>query len=503
MRAGGYYHWKVAELNQLDRCPNLRGIPVPKGPIAQPSTGELPPKPQQAQQSCRSDEPEVQTSASGGHRGEQLPASMELDDLPQAEDRAGDPSSWYDRSVQEEEWMEANKKLAAEVKRLQKALGRPSSSTVAPGSARPKELKVVYKHVATREPPRGNIASPAIQAFYPTLHHGQWRTLSSQALTMIVEYHTACVTNGFSITSPIHSQEIEEKLPPLVNYTHPAGAGITDVRVQDNKAKSLRVAVWLHWLDMSLSQEEDASRSLVPLRHTQGCLLCYFLAPGTSNLSYEEVLTQVIKENHMELQKMWEHLTSLLQNCNAKRNKYLDELTDLSRELDTTGVDSLRRDIKAKMSIVCTAISKTEATIKRYANRLKECQLREHEAQSRDQDRPASQAGDDVMVESSTEESVASSSSPGHPDSPEVQPQEQADADGTQAASSGGNLTITPEEEKILLGSQTPQTRDSPASETASVTGDLARMCVDTPLHQQPEGGDASMETSPPLSYST
>ena len=34
MRAGGYYHWKVAELNQLDSCPNLRGIPVPKGPIA-------------------------------------------------------------------------------------------------------------------------------------------------------------------------------------------------------------------------------------------------------------------------------------------------------------------------------------------------------------------------------------------------------------------------------------------------------------------------------------
>ena len=33
MRAGGYYHWKAAELNQLDRCPHLRGILVPKGPI--------------------------------------------------------------------------------------------------------------------------------------------------------------------------------------------------------------------------------------------------------------------------------------------------------------------------------------------------------------------------------------------------------------------------------------------------------------------------------------
>ena len=178
-------------------------------------------------------------SAFGGHRGEQLPALMELDDLPQAEARAGDPSSWYNRSIQEEEWREANKKLTAEVKSLQEALGQPSSSTVVPGSARPKELKAVYKHIATHELPQGNIASPAIQAFYPTLHHGQWRTLLSQALTMILEYHTACVINGFSTTSPIPSQEIEEKLPPLVDYTHPAGTGITDVRVRNNKAKSL------------------------------------------------------------------------------------------------------------------------------------------------------------------------------------------------------------------------------------------------------------------------
>ena len=262
--------------------------------------------------------------------------------------------------------------------------------------------------------------------------------------------------------APSPSQEIEEKLPPLVDYTHPAGTGITDVRVRDNKAKSLQMAVWLHWLDMSLSQEEDASRSLVPSRHTQGCLLGYFLAPGTSNLSYGEVLTQVIEENYMELRRMQEHLTSLLQDCNAKRTKHLDELTNLSKKLDTTEFDRLRGDIEAKMSVVCTAISKIEVTIERYMNRLEECRFREHEAQSRDQDQPAFQASDDVMVESSTEESVASSSSPGYPNSPEVQPQEQADADGTQAVSSEGNLTITPEEEKILLGSQTPQTRRQP-----------------------------------------
>ena len=205
----------------------------------------------------------------------------------------------------------------------------------------------------------------------------------------------------------------------------------------------------------------------------------------------------------MELWRMREYLTSSLQDCNAKRTNYLDELTNLSKKLDSTGVDKLRGDIEAKMSVVHTAISKIEATIERYKDRLKECQFREYEAQSRDQDQPVPQASDDVVVESSTEESVASSSSPGHPNSPQVQPQEQADAEGTQAASSEGNLAITPEEEKILLGSQTPQAGDSPASETTSVTGDLARMWVNTPLHQQPEGGDALMETSPPPSYST
>ena len=174
--------------------------------------------------------------------------------------------------------------------------------------------------------------------------------------------------NGSSTTSPIPSQEIEERLPPLVNYTHPAGTGITDVRVQDNKAKRLRVAVWLHRLDMSLSQEEDASRCLVLLRHTQGCLLSYFLAPGTSNLTYDEVVAQVIDENYAELQRMQEHLTSSLQSYNSRRTKYLDELDSLSKKLDSTGSGRLRGDFKAKMSVIRTAISKAEASIDPYAN---------------------------------------------------------------------------------------------------------------------------------------
>ena len=104
---------------------------------------------QKAQQSRWPDEPEATTSASGG---DQLPASMDVDDLPQAEAGASDSRNWYTWPIQEE-LEEANKKLSEENKRLQKALGQCSSSTPVPGSDRPKELKVVYKHVATCEPP--------------------------------------------------------------------------------------------------------------------------------------------------------------------------------------------------------------------------------------------------------------------------------------------------------------------------------------------------------------
>ena len=34
---GGYYHWKLSQLGQLDTCPHLKGQKVPKGPMPQPS----------------------------------------------------------------------------------------------------------------------------------------------------------------------------------------------------------------------------------------------------------------------------------------------------------------------------------------------------------------------------------------------------------------------------------------------------------------------------------
>ena len=45
IRARSYYHWKVAELDQLKHCPHLQGLPVPLGPMEHPSELQQPQRP--------------------------------------------------------------------------------------------------------------------------------------------------------------------------------------------------------------------------------------------------------------------------------------------------------------------------------------------------------------------------------------------------------------------------------------------------------------------------
>ena len=45
IRPQSYYHWKVAELDQLQHCPYLQGLPVPLGPMECPSKLQQPQRP--------------------------------------------------------------------------------------------------------------------------------------------------------------------------------------------------------------------------------------------------------------------------------------------------------------------------------------------------------------------------------------------------------------------------------------------------------------------------
>ena len=63
---------------------------------------------------------------------------------------------------------------------------------------------------------------------------------------------------------------------------------------------------------MSLSSEREALESLVQLRHIRGPPLSYLLAPGTSNLHFEEVFTRVLQKNWESHERAKERFRSSL-----------------------------------------------------------------------------------------------------------------------------------------------------------------------------------------------
>ena len=130
--------------------------------------------------------------------------------------------------------------------------------------------------------------------------------------------------------------ELKDCLPPLTDYASPKDrSGATDVRVRDHRARTLRVAVWCHRLDMALSEEPASSGSLIRTRHRLGCLLAYFLSPGTAwELQFKDVVTQVLKENRRHIKKKCTDASSSLHKCNNRQTKLRNEFDVMSQTME-------------------------------------------------------------------------------------------------------------------------------------------------------------------------
>ena len=122
----------------------------------------------------------------------------------------------------------------------------------------------IYNRVDGKDLPPHNITSEALRASYTRVNPQTLNTWVCQILCMITEYHMACMARDSPITSPIVPRELKERLPPLADYASPEDrSGATNVRVREHQARTLRVAVWCHRLDMALSEEPASSGSLV------------------------------------------------------------------------------------------------------------------------------------------------------------------------------------------------------------------------------------------------
>ena len=511
---GGYYHWRMAQQGLIHLVPHLAGQSMPRTPDACPSGKPLPPKLAQTKTpstgasgkqldrsqpapggsrqeptpsqggwpstSCQSGMTTVprQSGKSSTPRQSGGPASSNGSGTPAA---SGGPANhppgregagdWYDMYMRETQGM----------------ISEPPAPLYPVGmaEARKEAIGHIYDRVAGKEPPSHNVTSRALRAYYTRVDPQTLSTWACQMLCMIVEYHMACVTRGSAVTSPILPRELAERLPLLADYAPPEDqSGATDVRVRDHWARTLRVAILCHRLDMALSDEPGSSMSLVRSRHHCGDLLAYFLSPGTAwELRFKDVVTQVLKENRRHIEAKRAKAATSLGSCNKCRTDLRTEFDATSEAMQMVTNRASGRELEHRLNSLQTSLTTIEQAITKYKNILKDCRMQEEEAHQEEaifQEQEEEEGDIDAEMVEEGERSDGEPSGPqgaaGTEDAPPLDPAGDA---------------VSPEEDAFLM-QQASQPIDpaagshSPRSEASTVSGEMAELSLTSPSQPGP-----------------
>ena len=505
---GGYYHWRVVQQGLIHLVPHLTRQPMPRTPDAHPCGKPLPPKlaqtktPSTGASGKRPDR--TQLAPSGSRQGSTLnqggqPStssqggtttpcqSSELaststsgtpaalggpSNLPPGRGGAGDGTGtdWYEMYMHETQG------------RISEPPGPPYP--IGPAEVRWEAIGQIYDRVDGKELPSHNIASRALRAYYTRVDLQTLDTWACQILCMIAEYHMACVTRGSPVSSPIVLRGLEECLPPLANYAPLEDrSGTTDIRIRDHRARTLRVAVLCHQLDMALSEEPASSGSLVRSQHQLGSLLAYFLGPGTAwKLRFEDVVTQVLKENQRHVEMKRAKAATSLGNCNKRRTDLHVEFDATSEAMQMVTEGASGRELEHRLSSLQTSLTAIKQAITRYKNILKDCRMQEEEAHQEEvifQEQEEEEGTDTEMIEEEERGDVEPSGPQGAAGTEDIPP-----LDPTADA-------ISPEEDAFLMqqASQSTDPTDgshSPRSEAGTVSGEMADLSLTSPSQPGP-----------------
>ena len=287
-----------------------------------------------------------------------LPAPMETGG-------AGDGPSWAEQVEAREE--EFQRSRPAKRPRSQSRRREPTPQLPFPlqdHKGRFTSVMQLYQHAATQPAAPHNVAGWAIGHLHPNLLPQETTSLGNQVACMIAEYHLTASTHQSSLR-PILPHEAAPLLPPIKNYVLGVSfEGTWDVRVMDH-AVALRVAVWLHQLDMAMGGEALASESLEAGQHYQGPLLESFLAPRMNGLIYQQVVDQVLTENRQAANQSLCHL----QEHRTRKREALKGPIKAHWELDK--VDKATwKSLKKEIDQRCKGLERLKECISHYEAQL-------------------------------------------------------------------------------------------------------------------------------------
>ena len=281
---GRYCHWRVVQQGLAHQVPHLAGQPAPRTPDARPSGKSLPPNlPQTETPSTGASGKQQDRSQPAPSWGRQEPTPSQggwpatsgqsgTTAAPKQSGKASTPRQPASTGRSKPSMASGGPSnhppgrggadngagtdwFQMYMRETQGGISEPPAPSYPVGMVEERREAVghIYDRVARKEPPKHNIASRALRAYYTRVDPQTLSTWACQILCMIAEYHMACMTRGSVVTSLILPRELAERLPSLADYAPLEDqSGATNVRVRDHWARTLRVAVLCHRLDMTL-----------------------------------------------------------------------------------------------------------------------------------------------------------------------------------------------------------------------------------------------------------
>ena len=222
-----------------------------------------------------------------------------------------------------------------------------------------------------------------------------------------------------------------------------------------------------------------------------GVLLAYFLGPRTAwRLTFEDVVTQVLKENCQQLDAQHDEAVSSLHHCNQRRASLHWEIDALAVAQELTANTPEGQELAVKLTALRTALGAMEKAMMAHETLIEECHMQEEEARQTSHEEPEEELLDEEMVEDDDPDDPESSGpcvEAGEEDPPP--PLEEVDPAPPEPQSD----VITPEEDALLMQqallSRGPDAGShSPRIEAGTVSGELAGLSIASPGLTKPMG---------------
>ena len=469
IRAGSYYHWVIARQGQLGRCPRLVGVPPPQGPMMPP-----PYLPVMAAASTQATVLDPPRGGGGQSRAESQPrkrdaAAAGVQGTARGMGGAGDSST---RSGRGESRGPHTTRSSSRKRHRSQSRRRDSHPTV-PFPLRDHEgrlqaIRTLYEEAGENRPASEMTALRGLREGHPELGAEELQRLNNQVLLMIAEYHLTSASQGTHHVLPVLPDGATRLMPPLDEYLPGSFDGCRNVRVTD-RAQILRVAAWLHHLDLCATYGAEIAASPQVEDYDIGPLLEYFLMPKLSDITLREVASRVAQENRRDMEIS-------LRDLHEERDSLQNEIELLARAQDNEQRREAKKTLKKQLDTSRRELHSNQEHISWLEELLGLEQSREP---------PTGQGRFDVIVEETTETTVmmadeaeSGATPPGGLTRDTNAPKRETEQD---METEGPGSPVTPNEDDLLTGAG-----------AADVETGIASLHVDSPGRP---GGDSDTAT--------